>query len=1672
MRRLPFLVIVFFLALAAKGQTYGNGWINFSQRYHKFPIFKEGIYRLDSATLAQYYNLATINPKNFQIFLKGKEQRLYIQGEADNQINTGDYIEFYASTYQGDIDSLVYNDITYVPNPYNPLFNDTLYAFITLNTSFTNNRYVLETDTNAAAYPTSDYFYHEQVYLYPSSYNSVDEFSQTSDPRYTQAEGFGIPFDKGTSVTTGFSSLNTYTASAKNFYVTLNYSGNSLRANSLPDHQIETYYSDQNNNPVLLSDTSFWGYKPVRKTYVLNSQNTNNNTNITLNSVAAPQFSNFDNSTLLHYVHFFYPHTLDLNSQSAYRLYLDNGSSSAKSFFNFSNFNSGSTNTALLYDITNGKRISTVVNGSYLRAVVPNASGRKLCYLTAESQVISVANLSPVEQTGTFTNYKTITAAKPYVIIYNSKLKTSALAYKNYRESFSGGSYNVIFTDIQHLYEQYSYGINKHPLAIKNFAHYLKDSLAVAPHYIFLIGKGVNSYTLATGVYQGVNLIPTFGLPSSDNLLTAALSQTNTNTLAPEIPIGRLAATTDSQVSTYLAKVMEQESTGMEDWKKRILHFVGGDDEQLASKLASYMSAYEQTAKDSLFGAEVITFKKNTTAPIQINISDSIKNTLSAGAALVNFFGHGSEQGFDQAIDDPQQYNNKGKYPVIIANSCYSGDIHVPTRTSVSESFVFAKDKGSIAFIAAIDYGYDYALNNYSSHFYTAFSRTHYNQGIGDIVKEAAYRNSLLNGDPLSQFIGAEMTLHGDPAIKLSNNLLPDYQITNSDVSFDLKKYTDSLGIFIRYKNPAKAIKDSFSIRIERYFPNGDSTLILAKTTSPMFKDSFKVYTAIDFNRGFGLNKFKVKLDYLERINEVNENNNSTLGTVDMFIPGGDILPVYPYKFAVVPKTNSITLKASTTDPFAPATNYRFQLDTCDKFTSVLSSTLMTSKGGVLEWTVNLPFKDSTVYFWRVSRDSVSASKPFAWRESSFQTITGKRGWGQAQFDQFKSNTYQFVNYKKAERQFIFQNTKHSIKCRTGIHPFLHLSAFNYFFDTQMKEGWSSSFNGWNFAVFDSVSGLPQETRSLNYPASGLGPFNNCVEYGSRYVYSFGAINPKCGSQPNWKTDMENFLNSIAPNNYVLAYSTGLSGPNYSELTSYSSSLYAAFESIGAKNISTTSDTVPYILFGRKGMTAGQAHTTIGPKKSSILNQEDSITTAWHNGYVVSELIGPSSKWNSLHWRVKDLESTGGDTSILKLIGVRANGQLDTLKILTQDSLDVMGLSTYVDANVYPYLKLAAFMYDNVHRTSPQLKRWQVLYDEAPDCAINPLKGFASINDTLLEGDEVTFRFPIENISDKNFTDSLVITYWIENNDRVKIPLNQKMKAPPFKAGTVLIDTVIINSYQLKGNNALWIFVNPIQNPNYQAEQFQFNNIGRYAFKVDKDITNPLLDVTFDGVRILNGDLVSARPNILITLKDENRFLALNDTSAFTIFLQSPGQTQQQRIYFGENLQFTPASLPKNSCSIHYNPAFYADGKYTLIVQARDRSRNVSGSQDYRVQFEIATKPSVTQVLNYPNPFSTSTRFVFTLTGSEVPEVFTIQIMTISGKIVREITRAELGNLHIGRNITDFAWDGRDTYGDRLANGVYLYRVITKLNGDNIEKNASGADKFFVKDFGKMVLMR
>ncbi len=1664
------LLLFFCLCLLSGGaysQKYGNEWIDYSRQYYKFPIYKEAIYRIDSAQLASVFNLSQTDPKDLQLIFKGKELALFVQDGGDNKINNGDYIEFYAHNSTAEIDSLVYSGISYVPNRFVPLYNDTIYAFLSINTGSVNKRYVLETDTSTQSYPSASFIYSEKKRSFDYVYNTVRSLAgDLSDPRITQAEAWGHELAKGASEYSAFAPLNAAGAGAPLSYFTISFAGKSTNDTDPLDHHSEVTYLDLNGTSVPLFDTVYKGFVPVKKTFTINTQNLGNGSEFFFKSLSTTTLSTVSNSTALYYFHLLYPRNLNLAGLQTHRFYTEPGSG-AKRSYHFASLSTGSGTEVALYDVTNQKKIPVIYSNYYFNTVIPGGTQQSLCFISGGDAIIPVTKLTAVK----FNSFSPGTTS-PYVVVYHPQLASSATNYKSYRESIAGGSYKTVFASIIELYDQFSYGLPKHPLAIRNFVSYLSQDPALKPISFLLIGTGAEMPEIAAT--SPLNLIPTIGSPSSDNLLAAKQLSDGQMNAYPEVPIGRIAASINTDVEEYLKKIQQHESTGEQEWKKKILHFVGGADESQVNLLSSYMEGYKEIIEDTLFGGKVRTFKKTSTAPIQLVVSDSIKMSVNAGASLLTFFGHGSTQGFDQSIDDPDVYNNIGKYPFILANSCYSGFIHNPMSGSVSKRFLFAKQKGSIGFLASNTLGFTHALDHFSREFYKALSVSHYGKTIGEIIQFAAEENAQ-SGELITKLISLDMTLHGDPAVRIGNGALPDYRILGQDLLFEQYRKLDTIIVEVNYRNIARAVADSFAVLIERFLPAGDTTMQVHKVATPYYNDKLTFYFPIDQERGIGLNKFRVTIDFKNEIKESNENNNST-GFVDVFIQGNDITPVYPYKYAVVPKSNVITLKASTTDPFAGEARYLLQLDTTNLFISPIQSTVITSKGGVLEWSVNLILPDSGVYYWRTSRDSISPTQSYNWKTSSFQTIGSSRGWGQAHFYQFLKSSYQFITPDLTQRSFVFNNRKHLVSARTGLFPYINPGAITYFFNNDDLGNYSCSFNGWNFVLFDKVTGLPQPLLNPAFPnGATTGPFNNCLcDRNQKYLYAyyFGNNGDQTCKDPNWQNNAMNFLNSLPADQLILAYTTGLNGPVYSNPSSYSNGLYTAFESIGSGKIRTLPDTVAAVIFGRKGMLPGQAKETLGATKESIVTTQDTIRTKWNSGTIASEIIGPSYKWNSLHWRMRSLESVAGDTTILKIVGIKRNGEKDTLHTFLQNENDVVNLQQYADAEVYPYLQLVAFVNDRIFQTSPQLVRWQVLFDEAPECALNPLKGFSIKSDSLQEGDDLILRIPIENVGPRNFEDSLVATYWIEDNDRRIKPLPDKLKSRPFVPGQILIDTVKVSSMERVGKNALWISVNPVTHTRYQTEQYQFNNIGRYTFTVTSDITNPLLDVTFDGKRILNGEIVSAKPVILITLKDENKFLALNDTSDFTVMLQTPGQNGQRQIYFGEGLQFTPARLPKNSASIVYTPTLITDGKYMLTVQATDRSRNMSGTHDYQIQFEVDNKPAVTNVLNYPNPFSTSTRFVFTLTGSEIPEVFTIQIMTVTGKLVKEITRDELGSLRIGNNITDYAWDGRDQYGDRLANGVYLYRVRTKLNGENIDKRASGADPFFTKEFGKMVLMR
>ena len=116
------------------------------------------------------------------------------------------------------------------------------------------------------------------------------------------------------------------------------------------------------------------------------------------------------------------------------------------------------------------------------------------------------------------------------------------------------------------------------------------------------------------------------------------------------------------------------------------------------------------------------------------------------------------------------------------------------------------------------------------------------------------------------------------------------------------------------------------------------------------------------------------------------------------------------------------------------------------------------------------------------------------------------------------------------------------------------------------------------------------------------------------------------------------------------------------------------------------------------------------------------------------------------------------------------------------------------------------------------------------------------------------------------------------------------------------------------------------------------------------------------------------------------------------------------------------------------------NGNHTLNLKAWDVLDNSSATS---TDFVVATNTTMalTHVLNYPNPFTTATKFF--VEHNQACDVLNVevQIYTITGKVVKTILQAVQNQ---GFRTEGISWDGRDDFGDKLARGVYIYKVLVK----------------------------
>ncbi len=1652
--------ILLFLTKFASSQSSEASWINYNQQYYKIQVAADGLYRIPYSNLLQAgIPVDNIDPRWIQIFYHGQEQYIYIQGEGTNGIfDPNGYIEFYGKRNKSELDLGFYDDPNNCVNPDYSFHSDTSAYFLTWNTSINNKR--IKNINNS---DFESYIPHAQEFCYRNirtNYTSAFYWG-SSQSFYTKGEGY---FDASliteeTPRTKTINIPNFFSGEIPTFFEIAVSGAPATAAVSAVPHHLKVNFLGETR-----IDEIYSGYEFIRKNISINSSSLTNNISFTFSSNDISQ-PNLADRNAVSYINIKYPHTWNFENKNYFEFYLPANTSANKDFLEIKNFDLSSA--VILYDITNNERISLIENESTLKTLVNNTENERFLVLTNKTGLKSVDKITKIGNNNKFINYESLAKEADYIIITHSSIWSSAQQYANYRNTTG---YNVALIDIDQLYNQYAWGVNKHPAGIRNF---LKALYNLSPHerYLFIIGKAIHARSTRNNpeIYKEC-LVPSAGNPSSDNILTTKLLDNN---YFPLFPTGRLAASNNQNVINYLNKVMQYEANPQEEWMKNIVHFGGGANAYEQSIFASYLNSYKNIIEDTLYGARVSTFLKNSSDPIQITQSDSVKNLINTGSSLLTFFGHAYSGGFDQNIDDPENYQNTGKYPFILANSCYAGDIYLRYQTSISEKWINSQQKGAIGFLAAIGDGIASYLHIYSTELYKNLAYKNYNKSIGKQVQTTI--KNLIATYPQNTFVETschETILHGDPAIIINSSPKPDLTISNESIKFypqEISTVIDSFEVRIIVKNLGKAVTDTFLLSITRVLPDGNTSEYFVPVYGCYYKDT--VFCKLPVNRlyGPGINTIHFYVDSADEIHEFNENNNKL--SLNFLIKTGDLYPIYPYNYSIIPNKNT-SLIASTGDPFLSQYNYLFQIDSTDLFNSpILQNKTINSSGGIVKWDLPFELVENRVYFWRIARENQN-SDSLVWKESSFIYIEGEEGWSQAHFFQFKENDFKFINYDRPARKLKYINYPKQLHCHNQVnYGQNNYSAIFWSIDGSFNDGLGAVGNcGANASVLIAVIN-PETLMAWPSNIANFGHRNYPKCFSSQtenYFFSFNA-------NASGLDSLNSLISLHVPENYfILVYSWG-----DAQFSNWPSALKQTFLDLGSLQINNIPNGRPYIFFTKKG-NISSTQEVYGTATQPEIDLFVDLYRDSDSGYVKSIKIGPSAEWKSLNWDFLSLDETFQDSIALSIFGIDNFGHENLVMTpLNENNLEIFSLNDSIDYLTYPNLKLEFYSKDKINKTAAQLTKWQLKFKAVPETAIDPKIGYYFCCDTVQEGDDFYFSIATKNISSLDM-DSLVVRYWVQNLNNEIIKTKEKTLRP-HPAADILKDTVSFSSLGMKGLYSIWLEFNPINlqtGTYFQAEQHHFNNIANKIFFVQGDITNPLIDVSFDGRYIMNGEIVSAKPEILIKLKDENKYLELNDTSLFRIYITELSTGTEKRVYFGlqenhqETIEWIPAILPNNSCKIIYKPVFKNDGMYRLRVQATDVSGNESGKNDYVIDFEIINKSSITHFLNYPNPFSTSTRFVFELTGSEIPDELRIDIFTITGKLVKTIFLDEFGTIRIGKNISQYAWDGKDMYGDQLANGIYFYQVNIKINNKEIELRNTEADKYFKKEIGKMYLLR
>lgn len=222
--------------------------------------------------------------------------------------------------------------------------------------------------------------------------------------------------------------------------------------------------------------------------------------------------------------------------------------------------------------------------------------------------------------------------------------------------------------------------------------------------------------------------------------------------------------------------------------------------------------------------------------------------------------------------------------------------------------------------------------------------------------------------------------------------------------------------------------------------------------------------------------------------------------------------------------------------------------------------------------------------------------------------------------------------------------------------------------------------------------------------------------------------------------------------------------------------------------------------------------------------------------------------------------------------------------------------------------------------------------------------------------------------------------------------------------------------------------------------------IGGINTNATADNQPPKVKLFMNDQNFVSGGITNESPLFLAFLEDENGINTASGIGHDIVAILDGNESNPYKLNDYYETELDNYKLGK----LRFPFRNLSKGLHTITFKAWDVYNNPVSAD---IQFVVVGDESITitNVLNYPNPFVNYTEFWFTHNKPFEPLEVQVQVMTVTGKLVWTKNQTVSNPETICREIK---WDGKDDFGDRIGKGVYIYKLTVKalLSNSKTEK--------------------